>query len=159
MSWGIVAGAAISVVGGYLASESASDSAEGSQKAELKAQKELQANKRKYELEDRKYRQDSVGNWSKYLDPKLIGTAGAAAPTTPATPTTPGATTGTEDHSAVDDPMNPAYAAAPTAAPANALPINHPAMFQGMRPQNGQVPQSLWFARQFPDYDPNKPIG
>lgn len=146
MPWG----AAIAVVGGYLASEAQAGAQEDAQKSELEAQKELQANKRKYELEDRKYRQDAVGAWGKYLDPKLIGQSGGS----PAQAKSEG-----EDHSAVDDPQNPAYARNPVAAPQNALPINHPAAFAGLRPVNGMAPKSLWFARQFPDYDPNNPTG
>jgi hypothetical protein len=150
MPWGVVAAAVIGGVASYASAESAQGALEDAQKAELEAQKQLQANKRKYELEDRKYRQDAVGSWGKYLDPKLAPQGGGNLP----------AKTGdTADHSAVDDPNNPAYARNPVAAGTNALPINHPAAFQGMRPQNGMAPQSLWFARQYPDYDPNAPTG
>lgn len=148
MPWG----AAIAVVGGYLASEAQAGAQEDAQKSEIEAQKELQANKRKYELEDRKYRQDAVGAWGKYLDPKLIGGAGGSS----VAPAKAGDTSG--DYAA-DDPNNPAYARNPVAAPQNALPINHPAPFAGLRPVNGMAPKSLWFARQYPDYDPNNPTG
>lgn len=151
MPWGVAIGAAVSVVGGYLSSEAQAGAQEDAQKAELEAQKELQANKRKYELEDRKYRQDAVGAWGKYLDPKLIGSSSSSPALAKAGDT--------GDHSAIDDPNNPAYARNPVAAPQNALPINHPAPFAGLRPVNGMAPKSLWFARQYPDYDPNQPTG
>jgi hypothetical protein len=151
MPWGVVAAAVIGGVASYASAQSAEGASEEAQQAELEAQKQLQANKRKYELEDRKYRQDAVGGWGKYLDPKLApqGSGGTA----------PAKIGDNADHSAVDDPNNPAYARNPVAAGTNALPINHPAAFQGMRPQNGMAPQSLWFARQYPDYDPNAPTG
>lgn len=151
MSWIAVGVAVVGGVASYASAQSAEGASEDAQQAELAAQKELQANKRKYELEDRKYRQDAVGGWGKFLDPKLAPQGGAE--------TLPAKAGDTADHSAVDDPLNPAYARNPVAAGTNALPINHPAAFQGLRPQNGMAPQSLWFARQYPDYDPNNPTG
>lgn len=153
MSWIAIGVAVVGGVASYASAQSAQGASEDAQQAELAAQKELQANKRKYELEDRKYRQDSVGAWGKYLDPALAGPQGGVAPAKA------GDASATSDHSAVDDPLNPAYARNPVAAGQNALPINHPAAFAGLRPVNGMAPQSLWFARQFPDYDPNNPTG
>lgn len=154
MAWVAVGVAVVGGVASYASAQSAQGASEDAQKAELEAQKELQANKRKYELEDRKYRQDAVGAWGKYLDPKLIGGAGSSSTVAPAK------TGDTSDGDyAVDDPNNPAYARNPVAAPQNALPINHPAAFAGLRPVNGMAPKSLWFARQYPDYDPNNPTG
>src|SRR6478609_2563113 len=150
MSWVAVGVAVVGGVASYASAQSAEGASEDAQRAELEAQKELQANKRKYELEDRKYRQDAVGAWGKFLDPKLIGGSNPSLAKDAAA---------SGDHSSVDDPQNPAYARNPVAAPANALPINHPAAFAGLRPVGGMAPKSLWFARQYPDYDPNNPTG
>jgi type II secretory pathway pseudopilin PulG len=71
MPWGVVAAAVIGGVASYASAQSAEDAAQDSAEAELEAQKELLQMKRDFELEDRKYRQDAVGNWSKFADPKL----------------------------------------------------------------------------------------
>lgn len=160
MPWGVAIAAVVGGVASYASAQEASDAASENSEREIEAQKELQRLKRQYQLEDRKYNQDSVGAWSKYLDPALVGgTTQVQSAADPAATQDPGTTASKADSKAIDDPNDPRFKPNPLAPAANALPINHPAMFQGMRPQNGQVPQSLWFARQFPDYDPNNPTG
>lgn len=133
MTWVAVGVAAVGAVGAYASASSAADSQQESMEAQLKAEKELAQQKRDWELEDRKYRQAAVGNWAKYADPKLMpqsfGSQGTA---------------GSGDVQPVQQ-----TASAP----------QHPASFAGLRPVNGQAPQSLWFPRQFPSYDPNNPTG
>lgn len=71
MPWGVVAAAVIGGVASYASAQSAEEAAKDNAEAELKAQKELLQLKRDFELEDRKYRQDAVGNWAKFADPSL----------------------------------------------------------------------------------------
>lgn len=67
--FGIIAGAVISGAASYLSNKSSSNSAKKQAQNEIKAQKELAEQKRKYDLEVRKYRQDSAGAWAKFANP------------------------------------------------------------------------------------------
>ena len=158
--WGVAIAGVVAAGASYASAKSAQGAAKGAAKAEIEAEKEKLRMQRQYQLEDRKYNQDAVGAWSKYLDPALVGgTTQVQTASDPASTANAASTQSNDEGKAIDDPNDPRFKPNPLAPAANALPINHPAMFQGMRPQNGQVPQSLWFARQFPDYDPNNPTG
>jgi len=79
MSWIAVGVAVVGGVASYASAQSAEDQSEANLEAQIKAQKELAEQKRGYELEDRKYRQGAVGNWSKFLDPSLAPSTYATA--------------------------------------------------------------------------------
>ncbi|HEY6018608.1 MAG TPA: hypothetical protein VIY48_01585 [Candidatus Paceibacterota bacterium] len=60
-------GTALSAVGGYLDSRAQADAAANQAKLSAQAQLELQKQQREYDLQDRQYRKDSVGKWSRYF--------------------------------------------------------------------------------------------
>lgn len=153
MSWIAVGTVAVGAVASYASASSAEDASKENSEQQIKAQKELEATRRSYQLQDRKAKEDAIGAWGKYADPYLTGQQLASGPQAPGAPTDSSITQ--KAATAIDDPNNPLYAAAPVEAGRNAMPINHPAPFAGM--QNS--PQSLWFARQYPSYDPNNPTG
>lgn len=72
MTWGAVAVAVVGGVASYASSRSAKDDAEDAAKLDLEARKELLQMQRDFDLEDRKFFQDSVGAWGKFADPSLM---------------------------------------------------------------------------------------
>ena len=144
MSWVAVGVGAVSLVAGYAENEANQDAQKENTEEQIKAQKELLAQKRQYELLDRKFKQDAVGGWSKYLDPKLIGGAGGGNTLAPAKSAS-GAPTVDANGMPITDPNDPMFQANPTAAPSNALPLLH-AQFPGGK-------NIMSFAAANPDYD------
>lgn len=147
MAWGMVIGGAISLVGAYASSQSASDSAQATaQDRALAARQQLEL-KRQYQLQDRQYNQNAIGAWGKYLDPNNAPVAGpASAPQGPAaagTTAPPAAGTGNSD-GIITNPNDPMFAANPTAPASDALPMRYPAAFAGLQPVNGSMPTSMW---------------
>lgn len=130
MPWGIAIGAAVSGLAGYASSQAQESDSKEAREEELKAQKELLEEKRKFDLEDRAYRQGAVGNWAKYA----AGYKGGVAPAKDASNT----------------PADPN--ADPNAAPGGAQPVTGPDIpwqqhpqFAGARPGFGdRAPASLW---------------
>lgn len=150
MPWG----AAVAAVAGYATSKSQSKSSKDSAKYQAEAMKEIERMKRQWQLEDRKYNQDAVGAWAKYLDPAIAG-PGVGQGTTAGSETPPSTN---KNDKAVTDPNDPMFTPKPLEKASNAIP-----MIQWQR-QTSPVatpapPASLWFPRQYPDYDPNNPIG
>jgi len=123
MPWGVAIAAGISAVGAYASSEAQQSASEDAQEREIEAQKELMAEKRKFDLEDRAYRQGAVGNWAKYAK-GYTASEGEAA---------------TAGAAGEDGALN-----------GGAVPVNGPnipwqkrSLFA--RPQtNGRAPDSLW---------------
>lgn len=72
MSWVAVGVAVVGGVASYASSRSAKDDAEDAAKLDLEARKELLQMQRDFDLEDRKFFQDSVGAWGKFADPSLM---------------------------------------------------------------------------------------
>lgn len=169
MPWGVAIGAAVSLVGSYASSKAQAGAAKDSAKAQAEAQKEITELQRQYQLEDRKYNQDAVGAWGKYLDPALIGSTsasdsgGRSVPSN--TPSDSTATSSGKSDKPVTDPDDPMFARNPVAAPANAIPLKYPSASdrlaairsQALTTATAPPPASLWFQRQYPDYDPNNP--
>lgn len=154
MPWG----AAVAAVGAYAASQAQSKGSSKAAKQDAEARKEIERMKRQWQLEDRKYNQDAVGAWSKFLDPSLVGPTVGQGPTSTADSTaTP---VGHKSDKAITDPNDPTFAPKPLEKASNAIPLQP--MF---RPSFGgeqditTPPPSLWFPRQYPDYDPNNPAG
>lgn len=154
MPWGVVAGAVISGVAGAASSKAQSKSAKDAAKYEAEAKKEIERMKRQWQLEDRKYNQDAVGAWGKYLDPSLVG-PGVGQGTTPDSATTPSAN---KSDKAVTDPNDPMFAPNPVEKAANAIPLIQWNRSTQAAP-TAPPPASLWFPRQYTDYDPNNPAG
>lgn len=146
----------IGAVGSYAASKQQSSQNKENLEQETKAEMDLAKLKRQWQLQDRQYNQNAVGNWAKFLDPRLVG-GNSVAPATTGSGNAPGPTAPAKDLATTDangspivDPNNPLFAANPVTPGTNVIPINHPAMFQGMSPQSA----SAWtFAAANPDYD------
>lgn len=93
MSWGAVAVAVVGGVASYANSRSAEGAAEDAHgrnletvREQIKGDKELLEQERGYNLEDRKFFQDSVGAWGKFADPSLMPSTfgeGGVASTSP----------------------------------------------------------------------------
>jgi hypothetical protein len=149
--WGAVVVAGVAAVGTYAASRSASKNAKQAQENEIEAQKELARQKRQYQLEDRKYNQDAVGAWGKFLDPALAGPQAFSSESSTA------GTVSSEERTegAVDDPNDPMFQRNPVAQGVNALPLNRAAPFAGARPGfGGAAPSSMSsFKNRNPEYD------
>lgn len=152
----------MSLVGSYASSKAQSSAQKKAAETDAAAQRELTELKRQYQLEDRKYNQDAVGAWGKYLDPALIGSDSADGGQTPPTGTP---STSSSSDKPVTDPNDPMFARNPVAAPANAIPLKYPSASdrlaairsQALTTASAPPPASLWFQRQYPDYDPNNP--
>lgn len=67
MGMGSMWGAVLNGVGSYLDSKAQADAAAQNAKLSAKAQLELQKQQREYDLQDRDYRKEAVGRWSKYF--------------------------------------------------------------------------------------------
>lgn len=157
MSWVAVGVGVAGAVTSYASSKAGSKSAKEDARIKAEAEKEMLRMKRQWQLEDRKYNQDAVGAWAKYLDPALVGPdVGQGSTADNATPPSTN-----KSDKAVTDPNDPMFAPKPLEKASNAIP-----MIQWQRPtttptatQTPPPPASLWFPRQYPDYDPNNPIG
>jgi hypothetical protein len=147
---------AVGLVAGYAENQANQDASQESMEEQIKAQKELAAQKRQWELQDRQYRQNAVGGWAKYLDPKLVG-GSSVAPATAGSGNAPGPNAPAKDLATTDengmpitDPNNPLFAPNQVTPGTNVIPMNYPAQFQGMNPRT----MGNWsFAQQFPNYD------
>lgn len=155
MSWVAVGVGAIGLIGGLAQGKAQESSMKEQTKLEIEAQKQLAAQKRQWDLQDRQYRQNAVGNWAGYLDPSLIGvkstgsgnaqSPGAVAPAKNASASLP---TTDKNGMPITDPNDPLFAPNPTAAPGtNVIPINRPGLF------GGAPPNLMSFAASNPDYD------
>ena len=60
-------GAAISGIGQYFQSAAEADAAANQAKMSAQAKLEQQKQQREYDLQDREYKRDAVGRWSKYF--------------------------------------------------------------------------------------------
>ena len=154
MNWVAVGVGAVGLVAGYAESQSAADAQKDNTKAEIEAQKQLAALHRQWDLQDRQYRQNAVGKWAGFLDPKLIGGSSVAPATTGSgnapSPTAPAKDLATTDDKGmpITDPNNPLFAPDPTAAPGTSvIPINRPGLF------GGAPPNMMSFAAAYPNYN------
>ncbi len=67
MGMGSLWGAVLNGVGQYAQSAAQADAAANQSKLSAQAKLELQKQQREYDLQDRDYRKESVGKWSKYF--------------------------------------------------------------------------------------------
>ena len=65
-------GAAIAAVGSWLASKSQKKSQKNQMEDQAKLQREMLEMQRKWQLEDRAYRQGAAGAWSKFANPAFM---------------------------------------------------------------------------------------
>lgn len=153
MTWVAVGVGAVGLVAGYAESQSAASAQKDNTKLQLEAEKQLAAQKRQWELQDRQYRQNAVGNWAKFLDPKLVGGSSVAPATTGSGdapgPNAPAKSLATTDDKGmpITDPNNPLFAPNPVTPGTNVIPINRPGLF------GGPPPNLMSFAAANPNYD------
>lgn len=72
MSWVAIGAAVVGGVASYSQSRGDKEDREDMSKMDLEARKELLQMERDFDLEDRKFFQDSVGAWGKFADPSLM---------------------------------------------------------------------------------------
>lgn len=153
MSWVAIGVGVIGGVASYAGSKAQSSANKENLEAETKAQMQLAEQKRQWQLLDRKYNQDAVGNWAKFLDPRLVGGNSVAPATTGSgnapSPTAPPKSLATtdKDGNPITDPNDPLFAPNPVTPGTNVIPINRPGLF------GGAPPNIMSFAAANPDYD------
>ena len=154
MTWVAVGVDAVGLVAVYAENASAASAQKDNTKLQLEAEKQLAAQKRQWDLQDRQYRQNAVGKWAGFLDPRLVG-GNSVAPATTGSGDAPGPNAPAKNLATTDskgmpitDPNNPLFAPDPTAAPGTSvIPISRPGLF------GGAPPNLMSFAAANPDYN------